>query len=331
MYGQILVVTEMAHAPVHHGSQHTRKRHAEGGNQDLVLDRTHRLAVPFVRTKDQETALFLGASGRSLSQPAREGPLTDYGVAVQSRTTVEFLPLDVGWKEGAIRVKAGDYPSQMKVVLFTANATRANDLAVQPEVPPPFEADFEETTEPIVFTVTNIGASPSGTITSVVVGEWETKYTITDTTCMVLAPAETCTISVVCSPPMSAAGGARDAILSVTDGTTTPCGSDHRQCDLSGLNHSLRGNSWCPQTRGDGSCENRAAVSFWISPQWVAWSRHDGSKHRQSASRVIAPGSGSWLRGIVELRSERRVRPTLARSSADPCRCTTTVPKARAT
>jgi hypothetical protein len=43
---------------------------------------------------------------------------------------------------------------------------------------------------------------------------------IAATDCTVLAPQATCTISVVCSPPMSASAATRHAILSVTDGNT---------------------------------------------------------------------------------------------------------------
>ncbi len=134
--------------------------------------------------------------------------------------TVQLLSPDVGWSDVMVGIRAGGDLGQMAAVGITANVTSADDLAVEPENPPPFVAYFDETSEPVVFTVTNVGDTTSGTITSTVVGEWGSDYAISDTDCTTLAPQETCTVSVVCSPPMSAAGGARDAVLSITDGTT---------------------------------------------------------------------------------------------------------------
>ena len=134
--------------------------------------------------------------------------------------TVRFLALDVGWSSGMVGIRAGGDFGQLAAVNITANATSANDLVAEPEHPPPFVAHFEETTDPVVFTVTNVGDAPSGTITSAVVGEWGSDYAVSDTDCTILAPQESCTVSVVCSPPMSAAGDPRDAVVSITDGNT---------------------------------------------------------------------------------------------------------------
>ncbi|MBN1610835.1 MAG: choice-of-anchor D domain-containing protein [Polyangiaceae bacterium] len=134
--------------------------------------------------------------------------------------TVQFLSLDVGWFRVGVGIRAGGDLGQMAGVEITANVTSAEDLAVEPENPPPFEAYFDETTDPIVFTVTNVGAATSGTITSAIVGESASDFAISDTDCTTLAPQETCTVSVVCSPPMSAAGGPREAVVSITDGNT---------------------------------------------------------------------------------------------------------------
>ncbi len=134
--------------------------------------------------------------------------------------TVEFLAPDVGWKSGMVGIRAGGSLGQMAAVDITANVTSAHELAVDPKNPPAFIAYFDETTDPVVFTVTNVGDVTSGAITSAVVGEWGSEYAISDTDCTTLAPQETCTVSVVCSPPMSASAAPRDAVLSITDGNT---------------------------------------------------------------------------------------------------------------
>ena len=134
--------------------------------------------------------------------------------------TVQFLASELGWKEEMVGIRAGGSSGQMAFVDITANVTSANDLAVDPENPPPFVAYFEETTDPVVFTVTNVGDGPTGTITAAVVGEWGSIYAISDTDCTSLAPLATCSVSVVCSPPMSASADPRDAVLSITDGNT---------------------------------------------------------------------------------------------------------------
>ncbi len=133
---------------------------------------------------------------------------------------MEFLAPEVGWVSGFVGIRAGGSLGDMAAVSFTANVTSANDLAVQPESPPPFVAYYEETTAPVVFTVKNVGNATSGTIAAAVVGEWDSDYAVSDSDCTSLAPQATCTISVVCSPLMSAAGGPRDAVLSITDGSS---------------------------------------------------------------------------------------------------------------
>ena len=118
-------------------------------------------------------------------------------------------------------IRAGGDPGQAAGVQFSANVTNANDLAIDPNSPQTFVAYYEETTDPIVFTVTNVSETTSGTITSTIVGEeGPSDFSIVDSDCTTLAPNETCTISVVCSPQMSASAAPREALLSVNDGNT---------------------------------------------------------------------------------------------------------------
>lgn len=72
--------------------------------------------------------------------------------------------------------------------------------------------------DPVLFTVTNVGDAAAGPIAASIVGEFGSDHAISDSDCTALTPQETCTLSVVCRPPMSAAGGPRGAVLSITDG-----------------------------------------------------------------------------------------------------------------
>lgn len=165
--------------------------------------------------------LEMWVAGNDVSIDAATTTCTDSLAAGDSCVvTMEFLAPDVGWASGFVGIRAGGSMGDMSTVSFTANVTSANDLAVAPENPPPFIAYYEETTDPVVFTVTNVGDAASGPIVAAVVGESGSEYAISDSDCTTLAPQETCTVSVVCSPPMSAAVGTRDAILSITDGST---------------------------------------------------------------------------------------------------------------
>jgi hypothetical protein len=79
---------------------------------------------------------------------------------------------------------------QIAVIEMTANVSAARDLAIEPETPPSYACVFEETSAPVVFTVTNVGDNTSGTIVSDIVGEDAQNFAIVDTDCAVLAPQE---------------------------------------------------------------------------------------------------------------------------------------------
>jgi len=134
--------------------------------------------------------------------------------------TVEFLASTVGWKRDYVGINAGGDSGQIVSIQLTANVSKSSDLAVEPRTPPTYACVIEQTSPPVVFTVTNLGDTPSGTITSAIVGESARDFAISDTDCTSLTPQATCTVSVVCSPPMSATTATRHAILSVTDGNT---------------------------------------------------------------------------------------------------------------
>lgn len=138
---------------------------------------------------------------------------------------VTFVASTLGWKRDIIGVKAGGDLGQTLNIEMVANVTNASDLAIVPANPPHFVCVFEKTSPPVVLTVTNLGDDPSGTITATIVGADPSgvgarDFAVSQTDCTVLAPHATCTISVVCTPAMSASAATREVILSVSDGST---------------------------------------------------------------------------------------------------------------
>jgi hypothetical protein len=175
--------------------------------------------------------LKVGTSGDDFSVNAAASTCTTTLAAGAScGVTVDFLATTVGWKQGSVAFRAGGDYGQMTHVVFTANVSNASDLDIEPKNPPTYACVFEQTSPPVMFTVTNVSDTASGTITATLVGnEYARDFAISATDCTTLAPQATCTVSVVCRPAMSASGAPREAILSVTDGKT------HLAVPLSGL------------------------------------------------------------------------------------------------
>ncbi len=134
--------------------------------------------------------------------------------------TVEFNASAIGWKRAVVGIRAGGDMGQFVGIEIRANVTRASDLGIEPKAPAPYSCVHGQTSPPVVFTVTNLGATTSGPITSAIVSESTRCFTITGTDCTVLAAQATCTISVVCNPSLASAAAAQPAILSVSDGNT---------------------------------------------------------------------------------------------------------------
>jgi hypothetical protein len=167
------------------------------------------------------TDLQVYTSGEDISINASASTCTPTLAAGTSCVlTVDFRAITVGWKEGAVGIRVGGSMGYLAIVAFIANVSNASDLAIDPSTPQSFVAVFEETTAPIVFTVTNLSDTASGTIAATIVGDYSRDFAIRGTDCTILAPHATCTISVVCSPQMSATSAPREVIFSVTDGNT---------------------------------------------------------------------------------------------------------------
>ena len=122
-------------------------------------------------------------------------------------------------KRNVIGSKAGGDYGHVVNIEITANASMANDLAIAPTMAA-FACVIEQTSAAIVFTVANLASSNSGTITASIVGGSARDFRVVATDCTIFAPLATCSVQVVCSPPMSQSSATRHAILSVTDGNT---------------------------------------------------------------------------------------------------------------
>jgi hypothetical protein len=163
--------------------------------------------------------LWTGGEDVSIDSSASTCTAT-LAVGASCVVTVNFNASTVGWKRDMVGIRAGGDYGQIANVELTANVTKSSDLAIEPKTPQSFVGVFEKSSSPVVFTVTNLSNTTSGTIVSAIVGESARDFKISETDCTILAPHTTCTVSVVCSPPMSASAATRHAILSVTDGNT---------------------------------------------------------------------------------------------------------------
>jgi hypothetical protein len=134
--------------------------------------------------------------------------------------TVNFNAATIGWKSDMVGIRAGGDYGQIASVDFVANVTRSSDLAIEPKTFQSFVGVFEQSSPPVVFTVTNLRNTSSGTIVPSIVGEFARDFRITSTDCKILAPHTTCTVSVVLHALMSQSAATRVAVLSVTDGNT---------------------------------------------------------------------------------------------------------------
>jgi hypothetical protein len=133
---------------------------------------------------------------------------------------IAFASDSVGWKRGMCGIRAGGDYGQMASIEITANVSKAHDLAIDPKTRVSFVCPVEKTSPPAIFTITNMGSTTSGNITASISGTSERDFRVAETDCTVLAPGATCTVSVVCSPPMTASSDTRNATLSITDGST---------------------------------------------------------------------------------------------------------------
>lgn len=165
--------------------------------------------------------LTVKASGDSLSIDTTASTCTaTLAKGASCVVVLGFNAPTVGWKEGALGFRAGGDLGQNVIIRVTANVSNANDLAVAPKAPAPFVCVFEKASPPVVFTITNVGSVPSGTVVATLTSGAVRDFRISDSNCTTLAPQATCTVSVVCAPPMSASAETRKAILSITDGNT---------------------------------------------------------------------------------------------------------------
>ncbi len=164
--------------------------------------------------------LKVAAGGENLTIEPSSTCTAVLGKGAACLVNVKFVAESIGWKRGSLGVRAGGDLGQFAGVEITANVSKANGLSIAPKTPPVYACIIEQTSEPVVFTVTNVSGTPSGEIISTIVGESARDFRITGTDCTTLALTPTCTVSVACSPPMSAPAATRHAVLSVTDGDT---------------------------------------------------------------------------------------------------------------
>ena len=128
---------------------------------------------------------------------------------------VDFLATTCGSKSDAIVLSAGGANGKIVTLPITARALPPVHLVISPSTRQAF-ADGATLT----FGVANSGDTPTGLVTAAVTGPYAFDFTITNSTCLVLAPLAGCTISIAYHPVSVDAGAGRIASLVVTDAGT---------------------------------------------------------------------------------------------------------------
>lgn len=128
---------------------------------------------------------------------------------------VDFLATTVGSKSDAIVISGGGPAGKTVAVPITANVVTGVFLVIDPSSPSGASAFMGQASSPFTFTVGNRGDTTSDTLVVTVTGPNAADFVPTST-CPVLAPLATCTLSVVFQP--TASGATREtATLTVMD------------------------------------------------------------------------------------------------------------------
>jgi hypothetical protein len=129
---------------------------------------------------------------------------------------VNFQATTAGTKKDSIVITAGGANGRTITVPITAVAQNPAKLVITPPTAA-FAAVAGQPSSAISFGVANIGDMPTGALSPTVTGPNASDFAITSSTCLVLAPLGTCTLSVVFKPGPNDGSAVSSATLTVTD------------------------------------------------------------------------------------------------------------------
>jgi len=162
------------------------------------------------------TDLSLVASGPDVSIDQENTTCTStLAPGASCVAVIDFLAATVGSKSDAVVISAGGPAGKTVTVPITANVVTGVFLVIDPSTPSGASAFMGQASSPFTFTVGNRGDTTSNTLVVTVTGPHAADFVLTST-CTVLAPLATCTLSVVFQP--TASGATREtATLTVMD------------------------------------------------------------------------------------------------------------------
>jgi hypothetical protein len=140
---------------------------------------------------------------------------------------VDFVAQTAGVKSDSIVISGG---GMTKIVPITAVAQSPAKLVISPSSPQSFAAPVGQTSSAITFGVANTGDVATGPLIVFIMGANAADFTAT-TSCLILAPLASCTVSVAFKP-QAPSGSTEVATLSVTD---TAVGGSGVLASLSGI------------------------------------------------------------------------------------------------
>jgi hypothetical protein len=129
---------------------------------------------------------------------------------------VNFQATTAGPKRDSVVITAGGANGRTITVPITAVVQNPAKLVITPPTAA-FAAVAGQPSSAISFGVANIGDMPTGALSPTVTGPNASDFAITSSTCLVLAPLGTCTLSVVFKPGPNDGSAVSSATLTVTD------------------------------------------------------------------------------------------------------------------
>jgi hypothetical protein len=173
------------------------------------------------------TDLTVLASGVDVSIAPTSTCTTVLAAGASCTVAVDFVAQTAGVKSDSIVISGG---GMTKIVPITAVAQSPAKLVISPSSPQSFAAPVGQTSSAITFGVANTGDVATGPLIVFIMGANAADFTAT-TSCLILAPLASCTVSVAFKP-QAPSGSTEVATLSVTD---TAVGGSGVLASLSGI------------------------------------------------------------------------------------------------
>jgi hypothetical protein len=150
------------------------------------------------------TDLSATLSGPDVTRDVASTCLSTLPADTTCTVVVRFMPTSAGSKRDSIIISAGGFNGTMVVVPITATVVNSAKLVVTPTTAA-FATAVNIASSPITIGVGNAGDTATGALIATITGPYAADFTIATSTCILLAPLNTCAIAVVFTPRATSA------------------------------------------------------------------------------------------------------------------------------